>query len=196
MTDSVQPVAEPIPHSVWSNPWHNLAFGFGSGTLPKAPGTWGSLVALAFVPLWQMLPGWGYGALIVASMLFGIWLCGKVAQDLGVHDHEGIVWDEFAGIWITFWLVPAGWYWLLLGFVVFRLLDILKPVLFQKAATDAPRFFAACLHAVAPLAGRHSCTSCAGGRPVSWRCCVERRRSAQACTGRSGRAGRCRGNKR
>ncbi len=127
MTDSLQPAAEPIPHSVWSKPWHNLAFGFGSGILPKAPGTWGSLVALAFVPLWQMLPGWGYGALIVASMLFGIWLCGKVAQDLGVHDHEGIVWDEFAGIWITFWLVPAGWYWLLLGFIVFRLLDILKP---------------------------------------------------------------------
>jgi len=127
LTDSLQSGAEPIPHSVWSNPWHNLAFGFGSGTLPKAPGTWGSLVALAFVPLWQLLPGWGYGALILASMLFGIWLCGKVAQDLGVHDHEGIVWDEFAGIWITFWLVPAGWYWLLLGFVVFRLLDILKP---------------------------------------------------------------------
>ncbi|NKQ11082.1 MULTISPECIES: phosphatidylglycerophosphatase A [unclassified Pseudomonas] len=127
MTDSLQPTAEPIPLSVWSNPWHNLAFGLGSGTLPKAPGTWGSLAALAFVPLWQALPGWGYGLVIIASMLFGIWLCGKVAQDLGVHDHEGIVWDEFAGIWITFWLVPAGWYWLLLGFVVFRLLDILKP---------------------------------------------------------------------
>jgi len=54
-------------------------------------------------------------------------LCGKVAQDLGVHDHEGIVWDEFAGIWITFWLVPAGWQWLLLSFVVFRVLDIVKP---------------------------------------------------------------------
>ena len=116
-----------MPLSVWRNPWHNLAFGFGSGTLPKAPGTWGSLLALMFVPLWQSLPGWGYGLVIVASMLFGIWLCGKVAQDLGVHDHEGIVWDEFAGIWITFWLVPAGWQWLLLGFIAFRVLDIVKP---------------------------------------------------------------------
>ena len=54
----MQPEAEPMPASVWRNPWYNLAFGFGSGTLPKAPGTWGSLVALAFVPLLQTLPGW------------------------------------------------------------------------------------------------------------------------------------------
>ena len=37
-----------------------------------------------------------------------------------MHDHEGIVWDEMVGMWITLWLVPEGWYWLLLGFLVFQ----------------------------------------------------------------------------
>ncbi|MBP9615325.1 MAG: phosphatidylglycerophosphatase A, partial [Thiopseudomonas sp.] len=55
------------------------------------------------------------------------WLCGRVATDLGVHDHGGIVWDEFVGIWITLIFLPNTWLWLLLGFVVFRLLDIAKP---------------------------------------------------------------------
>jgi len=126
LTDT-SPVAAKPQTLVWSNPWHNLAFGFGSGLMPKAPGTWGSLVALPFVPLWQLLPGWGYLLMLGLTMLFGVWLCGKVARELGVHDHEGIVWDEFVGIWITFWLVPEGWYWLLLGFVVFRVMDIAKP---------------------------------------------------------------------
>ena len=59
--------------------------------------------------------------------VFGFWLCGKVARELGVHDHEGIVWDEMVGIWITFWLAPPGLIWLLVGFVAFRVLDICKP---------------------------------------------------------------------
>ncbi|PTS85982.1 phosphatidylglycerophosphatase A [Pseudomonas sp. HMWF032] len=128
MTDHPKQVsAEFVPPSVWRNPWHFLAFGFGSGTLPKAPGTWGSLVALPFIPLLQMLPDWGYWLMLGATMLFGFWLCGKVADDLRVHDHEGIVWDEMVGMWITLWLVPHGWGWLLLGFLLFRVFDILKP---------------------------------------------------------------------
>jgi hypothetical protein len=83
--------------------------------LAQGPGTWGSLVALPFIPLWQMLPDWGYWLMLGISMLFGFWLCGKVANDLRVHDHEGIVWDEMVGMWITLWLVPEGWQWLLQG---------------------------------------------------------------------------------
>lgn len=45
LDDPVTEQTAPVPPSVWRNPWHFLAFGFGSGTLPKAPGTWGSLVA-------------------------------------------------------------------------------------------------------------------------------------------------------
>lgn len=115
------------PPSVWRNPWHFVAFGFGSGAIRPAPGTWGTLAGLAFVPLLQALPAWGYLAAIVLGALFGCWLCGKVSRDLGVHDHGGIVWDEIVGIWITCWLAPAGWPWLLAAFVLFRLLDIAKP---------------------------------------------------------------------
>ena len=112
---------------VWSNFWHFLAFGLGSGLAKKAPGTWGTLVGLAFVPLLHMLPLGLALLLIAAASVFGVWLCGRVATDLGVHDHGGIVWDEFVGIWITLIFLPNTWLWLLLGFVVFRLLDIAKP---------------------------------------------------------------------
>ncbi len=123
MTDS----QEHAPASVWRNPIHFLAFGFGSGAMPRAPGTWGTLAALPFVLLWQQLPPWGYEIVLVLSTLLGIWLCHKTAADLGVHDHGGIVWDEFVGLWIALWLAPTGWLWLLAGFLLFRLFDIWKP---------------------------------------------------------------------
>ena len=75
----------------------------------------------------SMMTDWGYWLMLGITMLFGFWLCGKVADDLRVHDHEGIVWDEMVGMWITLWLVPEGWQWLLAGFLVFRFFDILKP---------------------------------------------------------------------
>jgi phosphatidylglycerophosphatase A len=54
-------------------------------------------------------------------------LCGRTSRDLGVHDHGGIVWDEFVGYWITMIAVPVDWVWALAGFILFRLFDILKP---------------------------------------------------------------------
>lgn len=109
------------------NPIHLLAFGFGTGLSPKAPGTVGTALA---VPLYLLLPSGSpltYSAFVVAAFLIGIWICGRTAEDLGVHDHGGIVWDEFVGYWITMFMAPAGLLWLLLGFTLFRLLDILKP---------------------------------------------------------------------
>lgn len=112
---------------VWSNVWHFLAFGFGTGLAKKAPGTWGTLAGLVVMPLLYVLPLWlGLVAIVLASV-FGVWLCGRVADDLGVHDHGGIVWDEMVGIWITLFFLPNTWQWWLLGFVLFRILDILKP---------------------------------------------------------------------
>ncbi|MFT0212599.1 phosphatidylglycerophosphatase A [Pseudomonas sp. F1_0610] len=107
--------------------WHFLAFGLGSGLAPKAQGTWGSVVGLAFVPFLFLLPLWAYAAIIVLASIFGIWLCDKVSKDLGVHDHNSIVWDEFVGVWITLFCAPTGFVWLLVGFVLFRFFDILKP---------------------------------------------------------------------
>jgi len=112
---------------ILKNPVHFLAFGFGAGLSPKAPGTVGTLVA---IPIYVLLAGlalhW-YLAVLVVSFAAGIWLCGRTAHDLGVHDHGGIVWDEFVGYWITMILVPVTWYWVLAGFIAFRVFDILKP---------------------------------------------------------------------
>jgi phosphatidylglycerophosphatase A len=104
-----------------------LAFGFGSGLSPKAPGTVGTLAA---IPLWWLLaqlPLSSYLILVLFSAVVGIYICGFAAKKLGVHDHGGIVWDEFVGFWIAMAALPPTWTSLLLGFVLFRLFDILKP---------------------------------------------------------------------
>jgi phosphatidylglycerophosphatase A len=106
---------------------HLLAFGLGSGLSRYAPGTFGTLVAIPLYLLLALLPGWLYAACVVAAFAFGVWLCGSVARDLGVHDHGGIVWDEFVGYWITMFLLPVRWEWVLAGFLLFRLLDVWKP---------------------------------------------------------------------
>ena len=112
---------------VWSNIWHFLAFGFGTGLAKKAPGTWGTLAGLAVMPLLYWLPLPLALLLIVLASIFGVWLCGRVAEDLGVPDHGGIVWDEMVGIWLTLILLPNSLLWWVLGFVLFRILDIVKP---------------------------------------------------------------------
>lgn len=111
----------------WLHPVHLLAFGFGSGLSPKAPGTVGSLAAIPFYFLLAQLPNWGYLLCLALASIIGVYLCGKTSRDMGVHDHGGIVWDEFVGVWITLFMLPEGWYWLLAGFLLFRLFDILKP---------------------------------------------------------------------
>jgi phosphatidylglycerophosphatase A len=109
------------------NPVHLLAFGFGSGTAPFAPGTFGTLAAIPFLLLLAMLPLTLYLAVLLICFGMGIRWCGQTSADLGVHDHGGIVWDEFVGLFVTMTAVPIGWQSLLLGFALFRLFDILKP---------------------------------------------------------------------
>jgi phosphatidylglycerophosphatase A len=104
-----------------------LAFGFGSGLAPKAPGTIGTLAAIPLYLLLAKLPLIGYVLVVLLSFMVGCWLCGEAAKQLGVHDFGGIVWDEFVGYWITMFAAPAGWLWIALGFVLFRLFDIWKP---------------------------------------------------------------------
>jgi phosphatidylglycerophosphatase A len=68
-----------------------------------------------------------YVLVVLVAFIVGVYLCGKTADDLGVHDHPGIVWDEFVGFWITMLAAPAGWLWIVVGFLLFRLFDIWKP---------------------------------------------------------------------
>ena len=115
------------PKTVWTNGMHFLAFGFGSGAIPWAPGTMGTLVAIPLYLLfaWVSLPI--YLLIILLTFVAGIWLCEIAARDTGVHDHPGIVWDEIVGYFITMIGVPHTLNWIVLGFVLFRLFDIWKP---------------------------------------------------------------------
>ena len=115
------------PQPQWSNPIHLLAFGLGSGAMPKAPGTFGTIAAIPLYLLLMHLTPWSYLLVVAAMFLLGVWLCDRTARDLGVHDHAGIVWDEWVGFLVTLWLVPTGFGWIFLGFLLFRLFDILKP---------------------------------------------------------------------
>ncbi len=112
---------------ILSNPVHCAAFGFGSGLAPKAPGTFGTLAAIPLYWLFADFPVVVYLVFLVLSFVLGVYLCGKTAEDLGVHDHSGIVWDEFVGFWVTMIAAPTGWLWIVIGFVLFRLFDIWKP---------------------------------------------------------------------
>ncbi len=111
----------------FSDPVQFLAFGFGSGLSPWAPGTIGTLAA---VPLYCLMMQLGlplYSLILLLAALAGIGICGAASRHLGVHDHGGIVWDEFVGYWITMWAVPFDWLWIVIGFFVFRIFDIAKP---------------------------------------------------------------------
>lgn len=112
---------------VLSSPTHFLAFGFGSGLAPIAPGTFGTLVAIPIFLLMQPLALPWYLLIVLAITIFGIWLCGASAKELGLHDPAGIVWDEIAGYLVTMIAAPAGWKWIIIGFILFRLFDIWKP---------------------------------------------------------------------
>ena len=95
---------QPAP---FRDPVQFLAFGFGSGLSPKAPGTVGTVVAVPLFLAMAQLPLPWYSALVLLSIVAGIAICGVASRQLGVHDHPGIVWDEFAGYWVTMWALPA-----------------------------------------------------------------------------------------
>ena len=109
------------------NPVHFLALGFGSGCIPKLPGTAGSLVGVLFYFFISPLPVTYYAGIVLVLFLAGIWLCDRTARDLGVHDHPAIVWDEIVGYLVTMIYAPQGWIWMIAGFILFRLFDIWKP---------------------------------------------------------------------
>lgn len=116
-----------LARTVMTDPVHFLAFGFGTGLAPFAPGTFGSLPG---VLLFWLTMGFGLYVQLgvaLALVLAGIWICGESARRIGVHDHGGIVWDEIAGMYVTLLIAPAtplGW---VLAFVLFRVMDIVKP---------------------------------------------------------------------
>ena len=103
---------------------------FGAGLLRPAPGTWGSVVALAV--WWWGLSEWPVltqGLVVVVYSLVSWWVCAKFLHRTGLHDEPPIVADEVAGLWLALLFVPVTWWAVLLAFALFRLFDIAKPSL-------------------------------------------------------------------
>ncbi|RAJ95382.1 phosphatidylglycerophosphatase A [Aliidiomarina maris] len=109
------------------NPIHFLSLGFGSGLAAKAPGTFGTIAAIPVVILASYLGHTGFAIATLLACIVGVYFCGYTAKAMGEHDHPAIVWDEIAGFMVAFLWLPISWQTLLVGFVLFRIFDILKP---------------------------------------------------------------------
>jgi len=121
---------EPSLRWIGGHPARLIAFGFGSGLIRPAPGTWGTLAAW---PLWWLasLTQAGdatIGVLLLLAFALGCWACQQAGDDLGVPDHGGMVWDEMVAFWAVLWLAPPSLWGQTVAFALFRLFDIVKPV--------------------------------------------------------------------
>lgn len=104
-----------------------IASGLGSGLVPVAPGTFGSLAALLPWLALRELPLPYYLAALALAFALGVWACGWAMRRLGVDDPGLVVWDEFVGLWIALIAAPEGWGFAAAGFLLFRLFDVAKP---------------------------------------------------------------------
>lgn len=96
------------------NPIHFISLGFGSGLIPKAPGTYGSLAALPICMLLIYLP-WQVQIAVAVLTFFVGWYASSVTEKaMGMHDNSAIVIDEFDGMFISIICFPSVWYYAIL----------------------------------------------------------------------------------
>lgn len=105
---------------------------FGAGRLRPGPGTWGSAAAvLIWAAVWRWVPtqtDWiVLAGLALLAIVIGIPAATRFARASQLKDPQSVVIDEVAGQWITLLFAPVSWKTLLLGFILFRAFDILKP---------------------------------------------------------------------
>lgn len=106
-----------------------IANGFGSGLAPVAPGTFGTAGAvIAFLPLAPLAIHHPvlYAITLLGFLMIAVWASEGAEAHYRRHDVGNIVVDEFLGFFVTMFLLPVTWQVLLLAFVVFRFLDIVK----------------------------------------------------------------------
>ena len=118
---------ENLARTVLTDPVHFLAFGFGTGLAPFAPGTFGSIPGLILFRLTLDFGLYVQLGIAAAMALVGIWICGESARRIGEHDHGGIVWDEIVGMYVTLFLAPVSVVGYVLALVMFLIIDIVKP---------------------------------------------------------------------
>jgi len=120
-------MATPISISALKDPVVFIGLGFGSGLMPVAPGTAGTVIAIPLYLLLNQFDLMIYLAVTLFVSIAGIWVCSYTSNKLNAHDHPSIVIDEIAGFFITMAIAPEGWIWLLIGFALFRFFDAVKP---------------------------------------------------------------------
>jgi len=99
---------------------------FYMGRAPVAPGTVGSLGALLlYLSIYHN--GWAYGSIVACVLIFGTWSARHVSEERNDPDPSEVVIDEVAGLLVTFLLVPFHIVCIIVGFILFRLFDIIKP---------------------------------------------------------------------
>ncbi|WP_159991112.1 phosphatidylglycerophosphatase A family protein [Pelistega ratti] len=123
-----------IPNAEWmrKSVFRLFAFGFGTGLIKKAPGTWGSLLGwFSWLIIAHIIGNDIVQAVIILlGFAFGIYVCQRTSNELGVTDHGGIVWDEIVAMWLVFFVMLSpnmSFLWQLVAFVIFRFFDIIKP---------------------------------------------------------------------
>ncbi|MGV8933672.1 MAG: phosphatidylglycerophosphatase A [Gallionellaceae bacterium] len=113
---------------LFSHPAHFFSLGFGSGLVPKGPGTAGTLVG--FPLFWLLAPlmqQYVFLLCLLAAFFIGVRMCDKTGRALGEPDHGAIVWDEIVAFMLVLFFTPPGIYWQVFAFALFRFFDIFKP---------------------------------------------------------------------
>lgn len=129
MTDFAQTEIKPSFKWMFQTASRTLAFGFGSGLSPVAPGTAGTLWAwAAFLIGEYLLTTEDFLWMIGGGILLGCWICGQVSEELGKKDFGGIVWDEMIAFWlILIFIMPTSIWLQIIAFALFRFFDAVKP---------------------------------------------------------------------
>ena len=126
---SIESSGRPTLRFVFSHPAHFIAFGFGTGLAPFAPGTFGTALAVPmYIWLAPQLGNREFLLLLAGMFIVGAWACEISGRMLGVHDHGGMVWDEVTAFLVVLFFTPATILWQIWAFLLFRLFDIVKPV--------------------------------------------------------------------
>ncbi|OGT63642.1 MAG: hypothetical protein A3E85_01560 [Gammaproteobacteria bacterium RIFCSPHIGHO2_12_FULL_45_12] len=131
----------PVPLAVWQDPLYFIAFGFGSGAMPFAPGTFGTLMAIPFYLLMRPMPLAPYLAVVILFIAASSLLSEHLSRATHTHDHPGMCIDEFAGFFVAMINAPTGSLWVALGFGLFRFFDIVKPWPIQLIDKKVPGGF-------------------------------------------------------
>ncbi len=105
-----------------------IASSFGAGYAPIVPGTFGTVAA---IPLFFLFGYWGnrwtLGGVTLAVFIIGVWASNYAESLYGRKDPSQVVIDEVLGYLVAMLFLPFQVKYVLISFVVFRLMDIVKP---------------------------------------------------------------------